>query len=111
MSKETQALQRPDRIATKLHLADYKRHVFVCVGGDCASLEEQMRSWKFLKTWPKELGPIDTEGAVFRSKADCLRVCTEGTIALVHPEGIWCRRGNGENIERIIQQHLIGGRP
>ena len=111
MPKEAPATERLERIAKKLHLADYQRHIFLCVGGDCAPAKKQEAAWQFLKKRLKELDLVDAERGVFRSKAGCLRVCTEGPIALVYPEGTWYRHCDEESLERIIQQHLIGGHP
>ena len=79
---------RLDRMSDKLHLGDYTRHIFLCTGGDCAPSDVQLAAWKFLKTRLKELGLVDVEQAVYRSKAECLRVCIEGPIAVVYPEGM-----------------------
>ncbi|MDX1648908.1 MAG: (2Fe-2S) ferredoxin domain-containing protein [Myxococcota bacterium] len=100
-----------DRIARALQLGALRRHIFLCTHGDCAPREDALAAWAFLKRRLKELGLADAAGGVFRTRADCLRVCREGPVALVYPEGTWYRRCTPEALERIIQEHLIGGRP
>ena len=95
-----------------LHLASARRHVLLCVGiGKCAPLEAGEASWAYLKKRLRELKLVDVEGGVLRNKVGCLRICREGPIALVYPDGTWYRKCTPDNLERIITEHLIGGHP
>ena len=100
-------------VAASIGVAVARRHIFLCCDqteAKCCDKDRGLAAWTFLKRRLKEL-KLSEQGGILRTKANCLRICEGGPIAVVYPEGTWYAGLTAERIPLFVQQHLVEGRP
>jgi (2Fe-2S) ferredoxin len=101
------------KVAATLFIGEYRRHVFLCTGDKCCTSDIGLAAWEVLKSELKNrnlslsAGPL----ATYRTKVTCLRVCSDGPILVVYPDGTYYHGMTADRIPRFVEEHLVGGRP
>ncbi len=83
-----------------------RKHLFLCIGPDCCRAEEGQELWEYAKRRTGELAV-----PVMRTKAGCFRICCEGPWLVVYPDGVWYSKVTPERLDRILREHVEGGKP
>jgi len=109
MDKERQGQALPDILARHGGAAA-RQHVFLCTGDSCCSSEVGEAAWKALKDHLRALYPDLTQAEIYRTRVKCLRICTQGPIAVCYPEGRWFQGVTAEQVPGLVA-HIASGSP
>ncbi len=97
--------------AKKRGIGSYERHFLICIGPDCVSESGGQAAWNRLKKRSAEVNGSSDFGALYRSKVGCLRVCEDGPVGVVYPDGTWYAGLTPDVVDRVIDEHIKGGKP
>ncbi len=95
--------------AREREIGTFERHMFICTGPDCCSEKDGQRSWDHLKAAAAKVNKTKDAPKLYRTKVGCLRICEAGPTGVVYPDGTWYGCLTPANIDRVVEQHLIGG--
>lgn len=98
--------ESPEQTAARLGIGGLSRHVFLCIGPECVTPEGGQKAWDALKG---EISQAGLSKSCFRTKVGCLRICNQGPVAVVYPEGVWYRSIDEATVPRLVDQHFRHG--
>jgi (2Fe-2S) ferredoxin len=102
----------PEELAPRLGIGRLSRHILVCCGPACCDAAQGARTWGAIKRRIAVHNAADPEGpTIYRTRCDCLGLCDSGPIAVVYPEGTWYARLTPASGCRVVEEHLVEGRP
>ena len=113
MARATPSKETLAKMVKRLGIPDIQRHIFLCCDqtkANCSARDASLESWAYLKKRLVELDLV-REGGIYRTKANCLQVCTQGPVAVVYPEGTWYTYVDETDIDEIVESHLADGKP
>lgn len=109
MRAMSKRFEKARKEAERRGVGSYERHILLCIGPDCCSSKEGDEAWGYLKKRVAQLNGSSDAGKVYRTKVGCLRICEQGPVAVVYPEGAWYAGLDRESLERVIDRHLGQG--